>query len=85
MVDTLEFARAVLAQKDDQLAEDCDWQPLSVEGGATGLRLVHRSTRLEIEVEPRRTEAQTRFIALLLLRNRCYDLLRWAGRPKKAR
>ena len=81
MADLREFARAALAQTDDQLAADCAWQQAVVGPKQTPvLRVRHHATGLEVEVEPRKTEEQTRFIALLYLRNRCYDMLRARGK-----
>jgi hypothetical protein len=80
MIDPRALARLAISQTDEALAADCNWEPVA---GFQRLRAVHRPTGIRVEVDARKTEAQTRFIALLYLRNRCYDMLRLRGRPKR--
>jgi hypothetical protein len=77
MPDLREYARAALAQTDEQLEADCEWRFITRPAPVPpALHLRHRPTGIEVEAESRATEKQTRLIALLQLRNRCYDMLR---------
>lgn len=79
MIDLRRLARDVLAQSDAELAADCLWSPTP-----SGLSLVHQRTGFQIEVAHRRTPTLTRAVALVQLRNRCYDVLGFrGGRPRQ--